>query len=113
MIAILTAIASLLPLLLPSLGISGSLDTLISAALNAAVVLVEQLTSKTGTTSVDVVLTSLQAALTALEADTSIDPLVMGDISEGLSVLKAAITAYTAAQTTTDPSSLGPVPELT
>ena len=112
MLELITVLSSLVPALLAKFGVATSIDNLITVSLSALVALWGSLTGKTtGTT--DAVLVGLQAAVTALEADTSIDPAVLGDISEGLTDLKASIAAYQAAQVTTDPSTLGPIPTLT
>jgi hypothetical protein len=57
-------------------------------------------------------LTALQTALAALKADTSLSPVILSDINEGVSVLQAAITAYQAAQAKTDPTTLTPLPTM-
>jgi hypothetical protein len=38
--------------------------------------------------------------------------VILGDISEGVADLKAAIVAYQQAQTVTDPSTLTPLPTV-
>ena len=58
------------------------------------------------------VLTTLEATLTALESDTSLDPVILADLSEVVSVLKAGITGWKSADVNTDPSTLTPLPTL-
>ena len=109
LLTILGILGPLLGPLLTKLGVSQSLDNLITAALAGASAIVTGIVTKS---SVNTELAALQAALTALEADTSLDPAVLSDVAEGLRVLPAAITAYQAAEVTTDPSNLTPIAEV-
>jgi len=95
--------------LLKSFGVSSSIDNLIPAMIAAIGQIVTGIASKTPVTSG---LAALQTALTALQADTSLSPVILGDISEGVADLQAAIVAYQKAQVTTDPSTLTPLPLL-
>lgn len=109
LLTILTLIGTLLPVLLKAFGVNSSIDNLIPAMTAAISGIVTGIQTKQ---PVNAELTALQTALAALEADTSLSPVILGDISEGVADLKAAITAYQAAQTTTDPSTLTPLPTL-
>lgn len=103
---LLLALGSLLPSILSKFGISASIDNLIETAFSAGVSIFSSL--KTGV-NFSSVLTALQTALTAVETDTTLDPAVLSDISEGIRDLQAAITAYQAAEVTDDPSTLTPL----
>ena len=107
LITILTLVGTLLPVLLKAFGVNSTIDNLIPALTAAIGGIVTGIQTKQPVTAE---LTALQTALAALEADTSLSPVILGDISEGVADLKAAITAYQAAQTTTDPSTLTPLP---
>lgn len=109
LLTILGILGPLLGPLLSKFGVSQSIDNLITAALAAAVGIFSSLKSGASATGVIV---ALQAALTALQADTTLDPAVLSDVAEGIRDLQAAITAYQAAEVTTDPSTLTPLPEV-
>ena len=109
LLTILGILGPLLGPLLTKLGVSQRLDNLITAALAGASAIVAGIVTKS---SVNTELAALQAALAALQADTSLDPAVISDIAEGIRDLQAAITAYQAAEVTTDPSTLTPIPEI-
>lgn len=109
LLTILGILGPLLGPLLTKFGVSASIDNLITAALAGASAIVTGIQSKA---SVNVELATLQAALTALEADTSLDPTVLADVAEGIRDLQAAITAYQSAEVSTDPSTLTPIPEV-
>jgi hypothetical protein len=110
LLTIISLLGSLLPVILPKLGTSASIDSLIEAAVAGIGSLFSSL--KAGTPADDVVLATLTAALAALKADTSVDPVVLAEISEATADLEAAIPAYQAAQMTTDPSTLTPLPPV-
>jgi hypothetical protein len=95
--------------LLSKLGVSATIDNLIEAALSGAQAIIAGIQSKA---SVSAELAVLQSALTALQADTSLDPAVLSDVAEGIRDLQAAIAAYQAAEVTTDPSTLTPIAEV-
>lgn len=107
LLTIVTLIGNLLPVLLKAFGVSSTIDNLIPTLTAALLGIVTGIQTKAPVTSE---LTVLQAALTALQADTSLSPVILGDITEGVAALKAAITAYQAGQITTDPSTLTPLP---
>jgi hypothetical protein len=109
LLTILALIGTVLPVLLKSFGVSSSIDNLIPAMLTAITEIMAGITNKTPVASG---LAALQTALTALQADTSLSPVVLGDISEGTAALQAAIVAYQKAQLVTDPSTLTPLPTL-
>ena len=109
LITILTLISTLLPAVLKGFGVSSSIDNLIPAMITALGQIITGIQTKQPVTSS---LTALQTALTALQADTSLSPVILGDISEGISDLQAAIAAYQKAQLVTDPSTLTPLPEV-
>jgi hypothetical protein len=109
LLTILALIGTILPVLLKSFGVSSSIDNLIPTMLTAITEIIAGIKSKTPVTSG---LAALQTALTALQADTSLSPVILGDISEGVAALQAAIAAYQKAQTVTDPSTLQPLPTL-
>ncbi len=108
--AIISIILGLLPQVLQYTGVNSNLDSLIVGLGTALTQLVTGLVAKQPIQST--VLTALQATVTALEADTSLDPAVRADIAEGLSVLKAGISGWQAADLDTDPSTLTPLPEM-
>jgi hypothetical protein len=110
MAEIISIILGLLSQILPLVGVNSNLDGLIVALGTAITSLVTGLVTKQPVQST--VLTTLQATVTALEADTSLDPTVRADLSEGLSVLKAGIAGWQAADLDTDPSTLTPLPEM-
>jgi hypothetical protein len=107
LLTILTALGALLPSLLSKFGVSTTIDNLVGVAFSSGASITSAIQSKSATA---VELAALQAALAAVEADTSIDPTVSADIAEGIRVLKAAITAYQAAEVTDDPTTLTPLP---
>ena len=109
LLTILALIGTILPVLLKSFGVSSSIDNLIPVMLTAITEIMAGITNKTPFTSG---LAALQTALTALQADTSLSPVILGDISEGVADLQAAIVAYQKAQLVTDPSTLTPIPTL-
>jgi hypothetical protein len=106
---ILALIASILPTVLGGFGVSATIDNLIPTLLAAITGIITAIKTKAPVTSE---LAVLQTALTALQADKSLSPVILGDISEGVADLQAAITAYQAAQTKTDPSTLTPLPPV-
>ena len=114
MATIITLIIGLLPSVLKYTGLNANLDNLITSLSGALEGLITSLVAKQlGHQAVDAtILTTLQATLTALEADTSLDPTVLADISEAIAVLKGGLTAFIAAQKITDPSTLTPLPTL-
>ena len=109
LMTILTLIGAVLPSLLKAFGVSSTIDNLIPAMTTAVAGIITGIVTKAPVTSE---LTVLQTALTALQADTSLSPIILGDISEGVADLQAAIVAYQKAQVTTDPSTLTPLPLL-
>jgi hypothetical protein len=109
LMTILTLIGAILPSVLKGFGVSATIDNLIPLMLSAITGIITGIKTKAPVTTE---LTALQAGLTALQTDTSLSPVILGDIGEGISVLKAAITAYQAAQVTTDPSTLTPLPAV-
>jgi hypothetical protein len=108
-LTILTLIGAILPSVLKGFGVSSTIDNLIPAMTTAITQIIAGITNKTPVVSS---LAALQTALTALQADTSLSPVILGDISEGVADLKAAIVAYQQAQTVTDPSTLTPLPTV-
>ena len=110
MAELISIILGLLPQVLPLVGVNSNLDGLIVGLGTALASLVTGLVNKQPVQST--VLTALQATVTALEADTSLDPTVRAEIAEGLSVLKAGIAGWQAADLDTDPSTLTPLPLL-
>jgi hypothetical protein len=109
LLTILTLIGTILPSVLKGFGVSSTIDNLIPAMTTAITQIIAGITNKTPVVSS---LAALQTALTALQADTSLSPVILGDISEGVADLKAAIVAYQQAQTVTDPSTLTPLPTV-
>jgi hypothetical protein len=109
LLTILTLISTLLPAVLKGFGVSSSIDNLIPAMITALGQIITGIQTKTPVASS---LTALQTALTALQADTSLSPVILGDISEGVNDLQAAIAAYQKAQIAIDPSSLQPLSEI-
>jgi hypothetical protein len=109
LLTILTLIGAILPSVLKGFGVSSTIDNLIPAMTTAITQIIAGITNKTPVVSS---LAALQTALTALQADTSLSPVILGDISEGVADLKAAIVAYQQAQTVTDPSTLTPLPTV-
>ena len=109
LLTILTLIGAILPSVLKGFGVSSTIDNLIPAMTAAITQIIAGITNKTPVVSS---LAALQTALTALQADTSLSPVILGDISEGVADLKAAIVAYQQAQTVTDPSTLTPLPTV-
>ena len=109
LLTILTLIGSLLPTVLKGFGISTTIDNLITALTGAIAGIVTGITTRQPVTTE---LTILQSALAALRADTSLSPVILGDIQEGVADLEAAIEAYQAAQVKTDPSTLTPLPPV-
>ena len=109
LLTIISLLGSLLPVILPKLGTSASIDSLIEAAVAGIGSLFSSL--KSGST-VDAVLATLTAALAALKADTSLDPAILAEISEATTDLEAAIAAYQAAEVTENPSTLTPLPPV-
>ena len=110
MATIITLIIGLLPSVLKYTGLNANLDNLITSLSGALGGLITSLVAKQPVDAT--LLTTLQATLTALEADTSLDPTVLADISEAIAVLKGGLTAFIAAQKITDPSTLTPLPTL-
>ena len=108
--AIISIILGLLPQVLQYAGVNANLDNLIVGLGAALTTLVTGLVTKQPVQAT--ALTALQATMTALEADTSLDPTVRAEIAEGLSVLKAGIAGWQAADLDTDPSTLTPLPLL-
>lgn len=106
---ILTLIGTILPTLLKSFGVSTTLDNLIPAMITAIQQIIAGITNKTPVVSS---LAALQTALAALQADTSLSPVILSDISEGVAALQAAITAYQKALLVTDPTNLTPLPPV-
>jgi hypothetical protein len=109
LLTILTLIGAILPQVLKGFGVSSTIDNLVPLMVSAITGIISGIVNKSPVTTE---LTALQAGLAALQADTSLSPVILGDIGEGVSVLKAAITAYQTAQVTTDPSILTPLPEV-
>jgi hypothetical protein len=109
LLTILTLVGTILPSVLKGFGVSSTIDNLIPAMTTAITQIIAGITNKTPVVSS---LAALQTALTALQADTSLSPVILGDISEGVADLKAAIVAYQQAQTVTDPSTLTPLPTV-
>ena len=109
LMTILALIGAILPSVLKGFGVSATIDNLIPAMLTAITGIITGIATKAPVTTE---LAVLQTALTALQADTSISPVILRDIGEGVLVLKAAITAYQKAQLVTDPSTLTPLPTL-
>jgi hypothetical protein len=106
---ILTLIGAILPSVLGAFGVSSTIDNLIPALITAITQIIAGIQTKT---PVDGTLVALQTALTALMSDTSISPVILGDIKEGVVDLQAAIKAYQAAQLVTNPSTLQPLPNV-
>jgi hypothetical protein len=109
LVTILNLIGTLLPTILQEFGVSSTIDNLIPAMVAAITQIIAGITNKTPVTSS---LSALQTALTALQKDTSLSPDILGDISEGVADLQAAIAAYQKAQMVTDPSTLTPLPTV-
>jgi tetrahydromethanopterin S-methyltransferase subunit C len=107
LLQIIGIIGGLLPTVLKGFGVSQTIDNLVGSLLTALSGIVNGIQTRQPLTTE---LTVLESALTALEADTSLSPIILGDIAEGISALKAAIVAWKAAQVTTDPSTLTPLP---
>jgi hypothetical protein len=110
MAEIIAAILALLPTVLKYAGVNTNLDNLIVTLGTALTGLITSIVNKQPVEST--VLTTLELTLTALEADTSLDPVILADLSEGVSVLKAGITGWKSADVNTDPSTLTPLPTL-
>jgi nitrogenase subunit NifH len=85
---ILTIIAAFVPLLQSLIG--GSNTNLIQTALTALATLITSW-GKNPTSDASAALTTLQTVLTALKADTSLDPKVLAQIAEADSVVAAGI----------------------
>ena len=109
LLLILTALGTLLPTLLKSVGVNASIDNLVTAAATAIAAIVAGIQNKA---PVDASLVVLETAIVALEENTSIDPQILDDCAEGLRVTKAAVAAYRQSLITTDPSLLTPLPEV-
>jgi hypothetical protein len=104
---ILLALAQLLPGILGQYGVSPKLDNLIESGISALGAIFAAIRAGG---NVDAVLTALQAALAAVEADTSLDPKVLDETAELIRVLKSAIAAYQQAMVVEDVSTLTPLP---
>jgi hypothetical protein len=109
LLTILSLIGTLLPTILNGFGVSSTVDNLIPAMIAAITGIITAIKNKAPVTTE---LTVLQTALAALQADTSLSPVILGDIGEGVTDLKAAITAYQKALLVTDPSTLTPLPPV-
>ncbi len=109
LLTIIGLIVALLPGILKGVGVNTNIDNLVAAAGTALAAIITGL--KSGN-PVNAELTALQAALTALQQDTTLDPTILGDIAEGVRDLQAAITAYQSAEVNTDPSTLTPLPQV-
>ncbi len=110
MALIISSILALLPSVLKYAGANTNLDNLIVAL---GVTLTGLITSIVNKQPIEAtVLTTLESTLTALEQDTSLDPAILADLSEGISVLKAGIAGWKSADVNTDPSTLTPLPIL-
>lgn len=109
LLTILALVGTVLPVVLKSFGVSSTIDNLVPVMISAITQITTGILTKTPVSSG---LVALQTALTALQADTSLSPVIMGDLSEGVSDLQVAITAYQKALVTTNPSTLTPIKEL-
>jgi hypothetical protein len=109
LLTIISLLSSLLPVLLPKLGTSASIDGLIEAAVTGIGALFTAFKSKS---AVAVELAALQTALAAVKADTSIPAQDAAEISEVIPDLEAAIAAFQSAEVTTDPSTLTQLPAV-
>ena len=106
---ILSLIGGILSGVLPSVGVSASITGLIGAGISAISGIITAVETKS---SANAYLTVLQSAIAALKADTNLDPAVLAGVNEQITDLEAAITAYQAAETTTDPDTLTPLPPV-
>lgn len=109
LLTIISVIAGLLPALLKAFGVNDNLDNLTVSLVTAVGELFAGFKSNKPVTAT---LTELQSVLATLAADTSLDPTILEDVSEGISDLSAAIAAYQQAEITTDPSTLTPIPPV-
>ena len=105
---ILSAIVALLPSLLKGVGVSDPIDNLVAASGTALAAIIAGI--KSGN-PVDAELTALEAAMAVLQANTSLDPVILDDVAEAMRVLQAAIAEYRYTLTVCDPSTLTPIPE--
>jgi len=108
MTTIIAAILALLPSVLQYTGLSANLDNLIVALGTTLTGFITSLVNKQPVEST--ILTVFDETLAALKADTSLDPVILADLSEGISVLEAAIAGWKSADANTDPTTLTPLP---
>ena len=113
---ILMLLASLLPSLLPMLGLSPSVSGLISAAATGIKSIIADVGAAKSGASVSADTTAalvvLQSAVAALRADTALDPTALATVNEQLLCLEEAISALQAAEITVDPTTLTPLPDV-
>lgn len=106
LLALFPLILNLLPGLLKYTGLSANIDNLIAVGLRTGTDIVAAV--QTGGNNATTDLTILEAALAALQADTSLDPAVLAELAEGARVLQAGIAGYKAGVANDDPSNLSP-----
>lgn len=112
---IISLITTLATVLLTALGgqnlISASLQKILQSLLTAAAGLFTDFTSgKTAANALAAVLATLESLDQALASETGLDPVALAQANEAMLDLQAAIQAYQAAEVTTDPSTLTPLP---
>ena len=110
-LTLISALSGSLTSLLSTDGVlSSGLSNLINASVAAGIALFNALKSGgTVTSELLTVLKALQAEYTAIQQDTSADPVVVGAIAEVSNLVSDALTGYTSG---VDPSTLDIPPEV-
>ena len=113
-VTLITTLAQTLMTILSGQGIIGtSLANLIDTLVSSGATLFGILKSGgTPSTQLSAVLTTLQADLKAVQADTTLSPTILQQIEEAIAVVEAGIAAFQQAQINTDPSTLTPIPPV-
>jgi hypothetical protein len=113
-VSLITALANTLLSVLTGSGVaSSSISNLIETLISSGAALFTSLSSGgTPSTTLQSILTALQADLEALQKDTSVDPTVIAQVTELTKMMQAAITAFEQAEVTEDTSTLTPLPPI-